>query len=150
MQQTETREQIRGGIQRLANRSCSAGVGLVGDWVADDGSHRNCGGPFQIVLRPYNGAWNIEHYQVGSYFYQGTVVPSGNTGRYQFRLYRNSTLTDGKDYPVVWDERWDVSLTKATIGKYSASAQYTRIESGYWERNDQYTCTAVFSQTTEI
>lgn len=104
-----------------------------------------------ILLRPENGAWNIEHYRGRSeLLFSGTVAASENTVKYQVRKYRNYVITDGKDYPAGWDERWDITLTRHADGRYSGSTQYTWIESGYWDRDEQYTCTAILSQPVQI
>lgn len=151
MQQAETRQVIRSGIQAMANRSCSAGVRLEAGWLADDGSGRGCGGSVMILLRPEIGAWNIQHYQNGDQLlFSGAVAPTGNSVRYQTQRYRSGVITDGKEYAAISDERWDISLTRNANGGYSASTQYTWIESGYWDRNEQYTCTAIMSAPTPI
>ena len=151
MQQAETRQVIRSAIPRMANRNCSAGVRLEAGWLADDGSGRYCGGSATILLRPENGGWNVQHYQsLDQLLFSGAAAASGNTVNYQVRKYHSAILTDGKDYRAVSDERWDITLTRNADGRYSGKTQYTWIESGYWDRNEHYSCTAIMSQPIPI
>ncbi|HLL45914.1 MAG TPA: hypothetical protein VK399_04375, partial [Longimicrobiaceae bacterium] len=80
----------------------------------------------------------------------GAAAASGNTVNYQVRKYHSAILTDGKDYRAVSDERWDITLTRNADGRYSGKTQYTWIESGYWDRNEHYSCTAIMSQPIPI
>ncbi|HEX2218271.1 MAG TPA: hypothetical protein VHG35_05665 [Gemmatimonadales bacterium] len=134
MQQAESRQKVRTGIQQLANRNCNGGVAITGYWVNDDGSMRLCGGYFVVTLRPADDGWNVTHTAGHTYT---VTVPSANPIRYRPRVYAEYMV--GGIFSTS-DESWDITWTRNSDGKYAGTADIVWIETGFWIKDERKRC----------